>query len=133
MTGIQIASDCTWRGEGRGGQGRGQDGRGGHRTGGLQLGRVRVGLGVGDNCLYREQSRVRWGGTYFHTHMHARQGCQACSLIWVASSLVVSERVVEQVAPEATCHKHIQLTSVHTTTPACGFPYPTLNGQFQFL
>ena len=68
-------------GEGRGGQGRGRDRTGGEGRAqegrrGLQLGRVRVGLGVGDNCLYREQSRVRWGGTYFHTHMHARQGCK---------------------------------------------------------
>ena len=33
-------------------------------------------------------------GSYFHTHMYARQGCQVCSFVRVASGVVESERVV---------------------------------------
>ena len=70
--------------------------------------------------------RVRQGGTYFHTHMHARQGCQAYSLMRVARYLVKSERKVKRVAPMPHATKHNQLSSLYTTPAAYVFPYPTL-------
>ena len=66
----------------------------------ISLGTMRVGVRVRVmvRVTVRVSVRVR-GGAYFHTHIHARQGCQACGLVRVASGLVERERVVEQVAP----------------------------------
>ena len=71
---------------------------------------IRVGLGL--------------GGTYSHTHMHARQGCQVCGLVRVANGLVQNDRVAKRVAPIPHATKHKQLSWVYTTTAHVGVPIP---------
>ena len=63
-------------------------------------------------------------GTYFHTHTHARSGCQAWGSVRVASGLVESERVVKQVAHTPHAKKHQQLSSAYNTPAHVGFPRP---------
>ena len=70
------------------------------------------------------------GGTYFHTHVHARQGCQACGLLRVRGTLGlglgefyvrvrvrlrvrVRIRVSVRVRPSADCHGHPSSAECH--------------------
>ena len=48
---------------------------------------------MGDVCTAALQAegegRFKLGGAYFHTHMHARQGRQACGSMRVGGTIVV--------------------------------------------
>ena len=65
--------------------------------------RIRISIRVRVRVRIRIMVKVRVGGTYFYTHIHARQGCRACGLMRVG--LVASERVVKRSSTHATCHK----------------------------